>query len=159
VIDTIVKNISDVLSFLMSDLGIKSAELARKTGVAQPVISRLMTGVTTNPQVLTIKPIADFFYVNLEQLLGMSPLDAQHHFDSSQLDDLSNKVNLIKTIASVLTNILPILIEGYQKAILANLIKEEVPTDILPLFILNMKNLVKTADQIQELFVNINNKP
>jgi len=155
----VVKNISDVLSFLMSDMGIKSAELARKTGVAQPVISRLMTGVTTNPQVLTIKPIADFFNVNLEQLLGMSPLDAQNYFDSSQLDDLSNKVNLIKTIASVLTSILPVLIEGYQKAILANLIKEEVPTDILPLFILNMKNLVKTADQIQELFININNKP
>jgi len=152
-----VKNLSDVLSFLMSGVGIKSAELARKTGIAQPVISRLMTGVTSNPQILTIKPIADFFDVTLEQLLGLSPLDMKNNFDSAQLNDLSNKVNSIKTIASVLTNILPILIEGYQKAILANLTKEEVPTDILPLFALNMKNLLNTTDQIQEMLLNINN--
>lgn len=151
------KNLSDVLSFLMSGVGIKSAELARKTGIAQPVISRLMTGVTSNPQILTIKPIADFFDVTLEQLLGLSPLDMKNNFDSAQLNDLSNKVNSIKTIASVLTNILPILIEGYQKAILANLTKEEVPTDILPLFALNMKNLLNTTDQIQEMLLNINN--
>ena len=150
-------NLSNVLSFLMAGLGIKSAELARKTGIAQPVISRLMTGVTSNPQVLTIKPIAYFFDVSLEQLLGISPLDMKNDFDNAQLNDLSNKVNSIKTIASVLTNILPILIEGYQKAILANITKEEVPTEILPLFALNMKNLLNITDQIQELLLSINN--
>lgn len=141
----------------MSDMGIKSAELARETGVAQPVISRLMTGVTVNPQVLTIKPIADFFNVSLDQLLGLMPLDAQKQFNNAQLNDLSNKVESIKTIANVLTSILPILIEGYQKAIFAKIIKEEVPIDILPLFILNMKNLLKATNQIQELLININN--
>ncbi len=151
------KNLADVLSFLMTSTGIKSAELARKTGVAQPVISRLMTGVTNNPQILTIKPIADFFAINLEQLLGISPLGIKNHFGHAQLNDIGNKVNSIKTIASVLTNILPILIDGYQNAILAKLITEEVPTDILPLFILNMKNLLKTTDQIQEMLLNINN--
>jgi len=117
----------------------------------------LMTGVTSNPQILTIKPIADFFAINLEQLLGMSPLDIKNHSDNAQLNDVGNKVNSIKTIASVLTNILPILIEGYRKAIVAKLITEEVPADILPLFILNMKNLLKTTDQIQEMLLNINN--
>jgi transcriptional regulator with XRE-family HTH domain len=152
-----VKNLSDVLSFLMANVGIKSAELARKTGIAQPVISRLMTGITSNPQILTIKPLADFFDVTLEQLLGILPLDMKNNFNNVQLKDLSNKVNSIKTIASVLINILPILIEGYQKAVLANLTKEEVPTDILPLFALNMKNLLNTTDQIQEALLNINN--
>jgi transcriptional regulator with XRE-family HTH domain len=152
-----VKNLSDVLSFLMSNVGIKSAELARKTGIAQPVISRLMTGVTSNPQILTIKPIADFFDVTLEQLLGISSLDMKNYFNNIQLKDLSNKVNSVKTIASVLINILPILIESYQKAVLANLTKEEVPIDILPLFALNMKNLLNTTDQIQEVLLNLNN--
>lgn len=151
------KKLSDVLSSLMSNRGIKSAELARETGVAQPVVSRLMTGVTVNPQVLTIKPIADFFNISLDQLLGLTPLDVQKQFDSAQLNDLSNKVDSIKTISSVLTSILPVLIEGYQKAIFANLTKEEVPTDILPLFALNMKSLLKTVNQIQELLLNINN--
>jgi transcriptional regulator with XRE-family HTH domain len=152
-----VKNLSDVLSFLMSNRGIKSAELARKTSVAQPVVSRLITGATTNPQVLTIKPIADFFDVSFEQLLGISPLDVEKQFNSAQLNDLNNKVNSIKTIASALISILPALIEGYQKAISVNLIKEDVPADILPLFTLNMKNLLKTTDQIQELLWTMNN--
>ena len=141
----------------MANVGIKSAELARKTGIAQPVISRLMTGITSNPQILTIKPIADFFDVTLEQLLGISPLDTKNDFNSIQLKDLSNKVISIKMIVSVLTNILPVLIEGYQKAVLAKLTKEEVPIDVLPLFALNMKNLLNTTDQIQEMLLNINN--
>src|SRR5690242_4565432 len=115
----------------MSHTGIKSAELARKTGIAQPVISRLMTGVTNNPQVLTIKPLADFFKVSFEQLLGLSPLDWYKHFDNAQLNELSNKINSIKTIATVLANIFPTLIDGYQKAILANVIKGGISTDIL----------------------------
>lgn len=151
------KNLSEVLTYLMARCGIKSAELARKTGIAQPVISRLMAGVTNNPQILTIKPLADFFNVSLEQLLGMLPLDLHNHFDNTQLNDMNCKINSIKTIVSVLIDILPILIEGYQKAILANLIKEDVPTDILPLFSLNMKNLLKITDQIQELLLSINN--
>lgn len=150
-------NLSDVLSFLMDKGEIKSAELARKTGIAQPVISRLMTGITSNPQILTIKPIADFFDVTLEQLLGILPLDVKKDFNNVQLQDLSNKVNSIKTIASVLINILPVLIEGYKEAVLANLTKEGIPTDILPLFALNMKNLINTTDQIQEILLNINN--
>ena len=50
-----------------------------------------MTGVTSNPQILTIKPIPDFFNVSLEQLLGMTPLAIKNDFASVQLNDLSNK--------------------------------------------------------------------
>jgi transcriptional regulator with XRE-family HTH domain len=152
--DYIVKNLSDVLSSLMSSVGIKSAELARKTGVAQPVVSRLMTGVTVNPQVSTIKPIADFFGISLDQLLGLTPLGAQQQFDSDQLSDLFSKVDSIKTIVIALTGIFPILIDGYQKAVSANLTREHVSIDILPLFLLNIKNLPKITDQIQDILSN-----
>ncbi len=154
----LVKNLSDVLSFLMSKNRINSAELARKTGVAQPVVSRLMTGVTTNPQILTIKPIADFFGVNLEQLLGIKPIEIQNCFDDNFLSEIRDKINSITTVIIALSGILPVLIESYNKAILSNLIKEEVPAEILPLFILNIKILLKTTEQIQKLLQNTNNK-
>jgi len=68
------KTLSVTLTYLMNKKGIKSAELARKTGVGQPVVHRLMTGVTENPQILTLKPIADFFQISIDQLLPTSAL-------------------------------------------------------------------------------------
>ncbi|HLB42669.1 MAG TPA: helix-turn-helix transcriptional regulator [Gammaproteobacteria bacterium] len=147
------ENLSTILSHLMSEKGIKSAELARKTGIGQPVVYRLMTGVTENPQVLTLKPIADFFGVSLDQLLGLSPLNNQRPMDNTLLHHLNNKLTTIKTIASALVDLLPDIIEGYQKAVSVNLIKETVPSDILPLLQLNITNLLKATNQIQELLI------
>ena len=151
------ENLSTVLTYLMSEKGIKSAELARKTGIGQPVIYRMMTGTTENPQVLSLKPIADFFGVSLDQLLGLSPLNSQKPLDNISLHNLTNKLTTIKTIASVLVDLLPELIEGYKKAISANLINDEVPTDILPLLPINSMNLLKTINQLQEMLTVKNN--
>lgn len=148
-------NLATVLTHLMSEMNISSAELARKTGVAQPVVYRLMTGVTENPQILTIKPIANFFGVSIEQLVGMTTL-GNKKIDDLMVHNINSKLSAIKLIASVLADFLPGLIEGYQKAFSANLIKETVSIDILPLLILNTDNLLKTANQIQEL-ITINN--
>lgn len=147
------ENLSAVLSHLMSEKRIKSAELARKTGVGQPVVYRLMTGTTENPQVLTLKPIADFFGVSLDQLLGLKPLSTQRSLDNISLHNLDNKLITIKTIASVLVDLLPSLIEGYKKAVSANLIKGEMSADILPLLPLNSANLLKTINQLQEMLI------
>src|SRR5580704_17643388 len=114
-------NLSATLSHLMSEKGIKSAELARKTGIGQPVIYRIMTGTTDNPQVLTLKPIADYFGVSLEQLLSLTALNNQNSFDKATLHNISTKLTTIKTISSVLVDLLPSLIEGYKKAAEANL--------------------------------------
>lgn len=151
------ENLAATLSYLMSERGIKSAELARKTGVGQPVIYRLMTGTTENPQVLTIKPIADFFGISLDQLLGISPLSNQRVIDSISIHSLNNKLTTIKTIASVLVDILPPLIEGYKKAISAKLTEEDVSSDILPLLPLNSTNLLKTINQLQEILTTSSN--
>src|SRR3990167_958328 len=151
------ENLSNILSHLMSEKGIKSAELARKTGVGQPVVYRLMTGATENPQILTLKPIADFFGVSLDQLIGLSPLNNQKQMDNVLLHNLNNKLTTIKTIASVLVELLPPLIEGYKKAVSASLIKEEISADILPLLPLNSANLLKTINQLQEMLTTNNN--
>lgn len=150
-------NLSGTLSLLMSEKGIKSAELARKTGIGQPVIYRLMTGTTDNPQIQTLKPIADFFEVSIDQLLGLSPLTNQKPFDNAELHNLSNKLTTIKTISSVLVDLLPILIESYKKAVAANLINEEISSDILPLLPLNSANLLRTINQLQEILIKNNN--
>ena len=67
------ENLSAVLTHLMSKNGLTSSELARKTGVAQPVIYRLMSGETENPQILTLKPIADYFKLTIDKLSGSAP--------------------------------------------------------------------------------------
>ena len=147
------ENLSAILTQLMLEKGIKSAELARKTGIGQPVIYRLMTGTTENPQIFTLKPIADFFGVSLDQLLGLSPLDRPKPLNNASLHNLSTKLTTIKTIASVLVDLMPILIEGYNKAVAANLIKEEVSTDILSLLPVNSLNLLKTINQLNEMLI------
>lgn len=152
------KKLSEILSHLMSEADIKSAALARKTGIGQPVIYRLMTGATENPQILTIKPLADFFGKSIDQLLGLAPLESIKPPTKALLHEFSNKLNSIKTVANVLIDFLPVLIEGYQEALSANLVKESVSAEILPLLMLNTNNLIKTADHIQELLLNYNNK-
>ena len=151
------ENLSTVLTHLVAEKGISSAELARKTGISQPVVYRLISGETSNPQVLTLKPIADYFGVSLEQLLGLVPLDNQSSLDNALLHSVSTKLSTVKTVASVLMDLLPGLIEGYQKAVAANLVKEMVSSDILPLLVLNTTNLLKAANQIQELLTTNNN--
>lgn len=151
------KNLSEILSHLMSEAGIKSAELARKTGIGQPVIYRLMTGTTENPQILTLKPIADYFGKSMDQLIGLAPLESIKPLSNALFHELGNKLSSIRTVASVLIDFLPELIEGYQEALSANLIKETVSSEILPLLMINTTNLLKTANYIQELLLHYNN--
>lgn len=58
------------LKTLMSLAKINASELARRTGIAQPIIHRLSTGQNTNPKLSTLKPIARYFSVNISQLIG-----------------------------------------------------------------------------------------
>jgi transcriptional regulator with XRE-family HTH domain len=153
------ENLSTVLTRLMAEKGISSAELARNTGVTQSVVYRLMTGGTENPQVLTLKPIADFFKVSLEQLLGFAPLNNQSSFDNIVLHNINTKLSTVKTVASVLVDLLPKLIDGYQKAITANLVKEVVSGDMLHLLTLSTANLLIEANLMQELLIINKNAP
>lgn len=62
------------LKTLMSLAKINASELARRTGIAQPIIHRLSTGQNTNPKLATIKPISRYFSVTVSQLIGEDPL-------------------------------------------------------------------------------------
>jgi len=143
------ENLATVLTHLMTANNLSASELARKTGITQPVIHRLMTGATVNPQILTLKPIADYFGVSIDQLLGYVTLENR----GIVLHNINNKLSTIKTITSVLIDILPELINAYQKAIAANLINETIPANILPLVQLNITTLITAANQIQESLI------
>jgi SOS-response transcriptional repressor LexA len=67
--------VSQIITSLMTEIGIKESELARQTGLPQTTINRLLLGDTFDPRANTLKPIAKFFGVTIGQLLGEEPLN------------------------------------------------------------------------------------
>lgn len=64
----------NTLKAMMELVDITVTELARQTGVGQPVIHRMASGETDNPKVGSLSPIAKFFNINISQLIGDEPL-------------------------------------------------------------------------------------
>lgn len=63
-----------IIKQLMSECGIKEAELARQTGLPQTTVNRLLLGETADPRANTLIPIANYFGIGVGQLLGQEPL-------------------------------------------------------------------------------------
>ena len=75
------EKLSSTLKHLLTEANISEAELARRTGIAQPMVNRLATGKNKNPKLETLKPIAKYFSVTFSQLLGeeeLPPSDARN---------------------------------------------------------------------------------
>lgn len=66
--------ISDILSELMFEKRIKMIDLAHQTGVPQSTLSRILSGETTHPHRSSLEPLATFFQINVNQLLGREPI-------------------------------------------------------------------------------------
>lgn len=62
------------LKRLLNDKGVKSSRLSQESGIDKPTISRMISGKTTNPQFETLRPIAKFFDITIEQLMGDASL-------------------------------------------------------------------------------------
>jgi transcriptional regulator with XRE-family HTH domain len=58
------------LKKLLETHQISPSQLADKCALDRPRLSRLMAGKTINPQVDTLRPIAEFFNITIEQLIG-----------------------------------------------------------------------------------------
>ncbi len=67
--------LAKTLSKLMKDANIKDPELSRLTGVPVSTLLKLRTIEHTNPTVETLLPIANFFGLNIQQLLGLELID------------------------------------------------------------------------------------
>ena len=53
----------------MSKENINSNQLAKKAGVKQPVIHRILSGETLDPKVGTISSLANYFQVTIDELI------------------------------------------------------------------------------------------
>lgn len=67
-----INHIGDMLKAIMERKKISSSELARCTGIAQPVIYRIASGETDNPKINTLIPIANYFKISLDELINGS---------------------------------------------------------------------------------------
>lgn len=64
----------NIITTLMEEVGVNEAELARKTDIPQPTLHRILSGATRSPRGNSLAPIANFFSVNINQLMGVDPL-------------------------------------------------------------------------------------
>jgi SOS-response transcriptional repressor LexA len=64
----------EVLRQLMDEIHISEAELARQTKIPQPTLHRILSGATTSPRGASLTPLANFFSITINQLLGEDPL-------------------------------------------------------------------------------------
>lgn len=79
------KKLPRILGSLMEEQGLNVSELARRTGIGQPVIHRVLSGETDNPKVATLSPIANFFAISISQLIGDEPLPKDRIVGTFQL--------------------------------------------------------------------------
>jgi len=86
-------NVGKILSGLMKEQKLTSAELARLTGIVQPVIYRMAAGETDNPKIGTLIPIANYFGISINQLIGLNE-PSQNVFSS--IGEKNNKIPLLK---------------------------------------------------------------
>jgi len=68
-------NLNTILTILMEKNSISDSVLSKETLVPIPTIIRMRTKKNSNPTVNTLKPIADYFKVTIDQLLGVTSFD------------------------------------------------------------------------------------
>ncbi len=66
--------LSEILSRLMFQRRIRTTELARQVNIPQPTLSRIVSGVTTNPHQAALEVLANFFSLTVDQLKGQQPI-------------------------------------------------------------------------------------
>ncbi len=67
--------LSGILTKLLYNKHMNASALAREVNLPTPTVHRLVTGKSTRPYDSSLKPIADYFEITTDQLLGEAPLD------------------------------------------------------------------------------------
>jgi transcriptional regulator with XRE-family HTH domain len=91
--------IKENLLFLTEKYNITEAELSRQANLPQATINRLLKGATDDPRASTLKSIAEFFRISVDQLLSGSLLK-ESSFDITRLPiyGLDQQNNILKKI-------------------------------------------------------------
>jgi len=70
-------NLAQVLKTLVAGKNLTINKLARRTGIGQPTLHRIGSGEIANPHVSSLIPIARYFGISIDQLMGAKPLEQQ----------------------------------------------------------------------------------
>lgn len=89
--------LSKILKKLLFDKDMKVIDLARQVKLPQPTIHRLVTGKSTRPYKTSLEPIADYFSLSVDQLLGVEEINAD------------KKISESKKLSKVKTKYIPII--------------------------------------------------
>jgi len=65
---------NNILSKLMLECDIDNSTLSKQTNIPLPTITRLRHDKNINPTISSLKPIADFFQITVDELMGFSSL-------------------------------------------------------------------------------------
>src|SRR3990167_3591878 len=90
-------NLSGVLKRLLFERDMKPTDLARTLHIPQPTIHRLVVGKSKRPYKSSLLPIADYFSITVEQLLGEKPLP-QARLSQTQVIKETTNTRLIPLI-------------------------------------------------------------
>lgn len=82
--------LASILKKLLFKKDMRVTDLARELDIPQPTIHRLVAGKSTRPYKSSLEPIANYFSITVEQLLG----------DESLNDELSEQTNITPTRSS-----------------------------------------------------------
>lgn len=85
-------DIQNNLLKLMQAFNITEAKLARETNLPQTTINRLLSNQKTDPRINTLIPIAQYFGVSLDELVGIKNLKSG--FESVYKSDLDRVVSI-----------------------------------------------------------------
>lgn len=84
--------LSQILKKLLFEKNMRPTELAKKTNVPEANIHRIITGESTNPFKTTTEPIANFFGISTDQLLGIEQLPTSAYSNKGITGDLRTKI-------------------------------------------------------------------
>lgn len=73
--------LSQILKKLLFDKGMSGADLARAVNMPIATIHRLVSGASTRPYKKSLEPIAEYFSISTDQLLGEEPIFDWHSSD------------------------------------------------------------------------------
>lgn len=80
-----------VLRSLLEDAGINSYEFSKRTSIPYSSVSRMLNKPFFSPSVGTLKIVADYFNISIEQLIGDKPIEKLKYVESI-LDDLKPSI-------------------------------------------------------------------
>lgn len=94
-----------VLTKIMADNHTDSAELSHHTGVPIPTINRLRSDKNSNPTLATLLPIANYFGISINQLIGKEEIldHSLDNFDKTTRKNISIPVIPIECIGQAFT--------------------------------------------------------